>query len=632
MNYDILFDKRLNQNHLQSEVQQIPATILSALSAFNEAAILLDTKFIVAFINEKANEMLKRISGYHFEPGESILNLLHNEQQVGLKNHLDRALAGTDVQYELELIRNGRPIWLECTYKPLRNEYGINGVCALFRDITFIKEAEETQQKRKEAEEKYFRSKVLFEAFMENTPLTAWIADERGIIHYLNRTFRKLYNLPQDNLPRRMEEIFPKDLVEEYMENNILALRSGHTVELVERTLKPDGTMAIYKVYKFPMAIDGEMMIGGWSIEITEETRLQEQLTHSIERYSYVNEATSDAIYDWDVASNILYRGKGFALLFGYHDPYVSLEFRFSRIHPDDVAEVKKIYLGCLEDNSIRRWKIKYRFKDAKGVYKNVVDKAFIVREEGKAIRVIGAIQDITEYNQLQEKLVLQEESKKREIVRSIIETQEKERRQLSVELHDNVNQILSSCKLMLEVAKDNKDKAPLLTERSYHSIQLAIEEIRKISHNLNPSAVEDFGLKEAVAEMIDKVNVSGKVNVVFKFKQTGKKTTIKSEDKIAVYRIIQEQLNNIIRHANANAVVVDLLVKSNEIFLTIEDDGKGFDPQKIKSGIGLKNIHHRVEYYNGKIFINTAKNKGCTLNIFLDLLAIKRNNSSCLS
>src|SRR5687768_1718875 len=101
MNYDILFDKRLNKNHLQSEVDQIPPTILSALSAFNEAVILLDTKLIVAFVNEKANEMLKIISGYCFEPGENILNLLHNEQQVDLKNHLDHALAGNDVQYEL---------------------------------------------------------------------------------------------------------------------------------------------------------------------------------------------------------------------------------------------------------------------------------------------------------------------------------------------------------------------------------------------------------------------------------------------------------------------------------------------------------------------------------------------------
>jgi two-component system sensor histidine kinase UhpB len=234
---------------------------------------------------------------------------------------------------------------------------------------------------------------------------------------------------------------------------------------------------------------------------------------------------------------------------------------------------------------------------------------------------VIGAIQDITEYNQLQEKLVLQEESKKRAIVRSIIETQEKERRQLSVELHDNVNQILSSCKLMLELAKENKEKAPLLTEKSYHGIQLAIAEIRKISHSLNPSAVEDFGLKEAIAEMVDKINLSEKVKVSFKFSTTGKKTLLKSEDKIAIYRIVQEQLNNIVKHADAKNVLVEIAMKSSQVRLLIEDDGNGFNPKKANKGIGLKNIHHRVEYYHGTISIETGRKKGCRMSITLNIL-----------
>jgi PAS domain S-box-containing protein len=624
MNYDILFDNRLNKKHLQSDILRLPSIVYSTLSVLNEALILLDADFVIAFANGRANEILNKISGHYFEAGESILGLLHYEQQIDLKRHLDEALNGNEVLHEVKIQKNSTPFLLELAFKPLKSEHGINGVCVLLKEIIHIKKAEGAEYTKTETEQKYLYSKTLFEAFVENNPLTGWITDEKGIIHYLNGVFRKLYSIPQDKLPMHMEEIFPKDLTEEYAENNLRVIKCGHTLELVERTLKPDGSMAIYKVYKFPIIINGQTMIGGWAIEITEETRLQEQLTHSIERYSYVNEATLDAIYDWDIATNIVYRGKGFALLFGYHAPYIPLDFRFSLIHPDDVEEVKKMYLGALTDENIRRWKINYRFKDATNIYKNVVDKAFIVRENGKAIKVMGAIQDITEYNQLQEKLVLQEESKKREIVRSIIETQEKERRQLSVELHDNVNQILSSCKLMLEVAKDNIEKAPLLTEKSYQSIQLAIEEIRKISHNLNPSAVEDFGLKEAIAEMIDKVNASGKITVVFKFEQDGKRTPIKSEDKIAVYRIIQEQLNNIIRHANARKVLVDLSVKSNEIDLTIEDDGKGFDPKKIRKGIGLKNIHHRVEYYHGKISLETERNKGCKMKIFLNLAAGK--------
>jgi PAS domain S-box-containing protein len=623
MNYDIIIDKKINQNSLQADLQQLPTSIYSILTSVNEPLILLDAKLIIAFINEAANAVIKKVSGIFFNPGENILDLLEGEEQINLKKHLEQALSGKYVQQRIKILNNNEWIWLECLFKPLNSDHGINGISAVLKNISLVTDDESERNKKKE--ENRFHGKALFESFMENTPLSAWITDAKGIIHYLNPAFRKLYDLPLDDLSRTMDEIFPADLSDEYKENNLLALKSGHMIEVVERTLKPDGTMAIYRVFKFPMTIEGEVMIGGWSIEITEEAKLQEQLTNSIERYSFVNEATSDAIYDWDTTDNILYRGKGFAILFGYHDPYVPLEFRFIRIHPADIEHVKKTYLSALEDATLKRWKLKYRLKDARGIYKNVVDKAFIIRENGKVVRVIGAIQDITEYNQLQEKLVLQEESKKRAIVRSIIETQEKERRQLSVELHDNVNQILSSCKLMLEVAKENKDKAPLLTEKSYQSIQLAITEIRKISHNLNPSAVEDFGLREAITEMVDEINLSEKVKVDFKFSATAKKTPLKSEDKIAVYRIVQEQLNNILKHANAKNVFIELAINPLKIYLFIEDDGNGFNPKKINKGIGLKNIHHRVEYYHGTIAIESGKNKGCKMTITLNISSISK-------
>lgn len=624
MDQDIIFDKKINRDHLSSDLQHLPQSIYSALASFDEALLLLNEELTIVFLNTKAKEVVKKISEKFIDAGENILDVLKVRDRDNLKNYLDEVLVGRSIHYELEILKAGPSMWLECSYKPLKGEQGITGICVMLKDISVIKELEERENKRNSSEQKGFQSKMLFETFMENTPLTAWITDDKGMMLYLNPAFRKLYNLPLDNVARHMDEIFPKDLAEEYFENNSLAMTSGHMVEVVERTLKPDGSMAVYKAYKFPMKIGNQTLVGGWALEITEETRLQEQLTNSIERYGYVNEATSDAIYDWETGSNMLYRGKGFAILFGYHDPYVPLEFRFTRIHPNDVARVKKVYFNSVKDPAVKRWKIKYRFKDAKGVYKNVVDKAFIIRENGKVVRVIGAMQDITEYNQLQEQLVLQEESKKRAIVRSIIETQEKERRQLSVELHDNVNQILSSCKLMLEVAKENKDKAPLLTEKSYQSIQLAMAEIRKISHDLNPSAVEDFGLKEAITEIIDKINLSGKLKVIFKFSLNGKKIQLKSEDKIAIYRIVQEQLNNIMKHAQAKNVLVDLSVKSSVVNLLIEDNGKGFNSKKINKGIGLKNIHHRVEYYHGTINIDTAPNKGCRMTIVLNISPVR--------
>ena len=227
---------------------------------------------------------------------------------------------------------------------------------------------------------------------------------------------------------------------------------------------------------------------------------------------------------------------------------------------------------------------------------------------------------DITEQKELQRKLVQQEKENKKEMVRSIIETQEKERRKLSVELHDNINQILSSCKLMLEVARENGENAPVLTEKAYQSLQTVISEIRKLSHELNPSAIDDVGLLDAINEMIDKINASEKLTVRFDHDRTDYNDNINQQDKIAVYRIIQEQLSNIIKHAKATEVTIQLTQSGSQLFLEIMDNGIGFDPATVKKGLGLKNISNRVEYYHGKLEISQAK--GCHMRIVLNMVS----------
>ena len=227
---------------------------------------------------------------------------------------------------------------------------------------------------------------------------------------------------------------------------------------------------------------------------------------------------------------------------------------------------------------------------------------------------------EITEQMNLQEKLIFQEKNKKSEIVKSIIETQEKERRELSIELHDNVNQILSSCKLMLEVAQENKEHTEALIARSSDSLQVAITEIRKISHDLNPSTIDDIGIVEAINELIEKMHLTGKIVMQFNHEGFGKSLPLISEDKIAIYRIVQEQLNNIIKHADATQVHIDLKMDFPFVSLKIKDDGRGFDTLRAKRGLGLKNIYHRVEYYRGNMDLVSEVNHGCLLDIKLNL------------
>jgi signal transduction histidine kinase len=167
----------------------------------------------------------------------------------------------------------------------------------------------------------------------------------------------------------------------------------------------------------------------------------------------------------------------------------------------------------------------------------------------------------------------------------------------------------------MLEYVKESNQAAPGLLEKCQQNLQRAINEIRKISHELNPSVLEDIGLAEAIEELIEKINITGKLKIYFKNKLSDA-LTLKEEAKITLYRIIQEQLCNILKHAGASKVILTLSYTDGTVLLSLEDDGKGFDVQKVKQGLGLKNIRDRVAYYDGTYAIVSEPGKGCKVDV----------------
>ncbi|HEX8314874.1 MAG TPA: PAS domain S-box protein, partial [Flavisolibacter sp.] len=417
-------------------------------------------------------------------------------------------------------------------------------------------------------------------------------------------------------------ELFDAQIAIDYHFNNQHVLKTGQAVETIEKGIKANGEEQVLKIYKFPLLVNNQKMVGGWAVDITDQVELQERLIKSVERHEYVNEATSDAIYDWDFSTKRLYISTRFQELFGYAEREISIRQRMKHIHPNDLSNFKEVVFSSLRDTSVNRWQVEYRLKNASGNYQTVLDKAVIMRGEKTVLRVIGALQDVTAQKDLQTRLVQQEMRNKQELIKSIIEAQEKERRQLSVELHDNVNQMLASCKLMLEVAIESGSNAKMLTEKTYQSIQTVIDEIRRISHDLNPSAIADVGLVEAIEQLIEKINLAGKTNIQFVPNRVSYHQFLGDEDKIAIFRIVQEQLNNILKHARAKNVIIKLDVANGLIKLCIKDDGVGFDLIKCKKGLGLRNIYNRVEYYGGTIHIATSEGKGCEMCISLKTLA----------
>jgi len=228
-------------------------------------------------------------------------------------------------------------------------------------------------------------------------------------------------------------------------------------------------------------------------------------------------------------------------------------------------------------------------------------------------------VHDITEQKKMEAKLLRQKIQKEKEITQAVIAAQDHVSNELGKELHDNVSQILSTANIMLDYfqQKNCEDKEDCL-KKSKEYILLAIKEIRKISKSLNTSRIKEE-LLGPVEEIVSNLRLSLPVSIKLDFDLTLEKL-LSPGQKLMVFRIIQEQTNNIIKYAQASELVIAVKKKNNSFHLVIQDDGKGFDLKEVKNGIGLTNIRNRVEAFNGSLNIISSSGQGCCIDILVPL------------
>jgi two-component system NarL family sensor kinase len=226
--------------------------------------------------------------------------------------------------------------------------------------------------------------------------------------------------------------------------------------------------------------------------------------------------------------------------------------------------------------------------------------------------------------NRQNAKLLLETNRLEKLRFKAVIESEEKERKRIAEELHDGLGQLLSTAKMNVAslddavALSDAEDKVVFQTSLSL--IDEAVSEVRNISHNLMPGALIKLGLIPAISDLVKKINTSGKMKIDFDYDTNFEKLNETSE--IAIFRIVQEILNNSIKHSQAKNMTIELKKMGAEILLLITDNGIGLDVSKIEKskGIGWKNIHSRVAILNGVIDIQSIKNSGTKIRITLNI------------
>jgi signal transduction histidine kinase len=230
---------------------------------------------------------------------------------------------------------------------------------------------------------------------------------------------------------------------------------------------------------------------------------------------------------------------------------------------------------------------------------------------------------DITEQRKLSQQLIEQEIQKQKQLTQATIDGQEKERLEIGKELHDNINQHLTTTRLYLEVAKEQASGPVLeMIQLSHKTLVGIINELRRLSQSLVPPTLGDLGLVESIYDLCDSLRSTHTFNIEF-YHRHFNEDPLPANLKLMFFRIIQEQASNIIRHAQASNVNIRLQSDAEYIILTVTDNGIGFDQVRCKKGLGFNNIFNRSSLFNGKMEIKAAPGKGCTLTVIVPLATL---------
>ena len=257
-------------------------------------------------------------------------------------------------------------------------------------------------------------------------------------------------------------------------------------------------------------------------------------------------------------------------------------------------------------------------FKKDGTLFWNRLSITHIFDDSNKVSYIIGIQEDVTaskENEAIQRKIDNQKLIEKTTLI-----AEQKQKNEIGEELHDNVNQILATLKLYINVAINQKDRQTEMLEKSDEMIVFAIDEIRKLSRNLVSTSIKKECFQQTISELICSMQIALPFSIELIFDEAIEEHLSESL-MLTFYRIIQEQLNNIIKYAKPTCVTIKFGMANDIINLSIKDDGVGFNKEITAQGIGLKNMSHRVEIEKGNFTVITSVGNGCEIKIDMPIV-----------
>ncbi len=465
-------------------------------------------------------------------------------------------------------------------------------------------------KKIKTANVKLAESEYKYRSLVEHTNELINKSDKDGRIVFASNRFKeKLEFTDKELFSLRIPDILAEESQHQYRPNPTKS-EVGEIITTTQKTFKSKSGKKIIVEGTVVLDYEKEIFTGATAYfnDITEKNQLHNNLLSSEEKYRQLFDFTPLPMWLYHPETlNILQVNKAAINNYGYSEKEFT-NMTIMDIRPqEDKPKIKKIVNNLIQLNKIFNGEFCHLKKSGEKIDVHVYAIPVLINGEK---RILATAMDITEKKLFEQKLTA-----------AIIKTQEDERYELGGELHDNVCQILATSQFSLGMMKKSLPvELKEFFDQTQQYISLATTEIRDLSHRLAPAFFDDATLEDAFKNLLRTFNIENKYELNLYFDKDAKNYPTSHDIQLNLYRILQEQLRNISKHANASRIEVSVTINNDVLQMKIADNGIGFDIYGNKPGIGLANMNRRSQLFSGKFTIDSTVGNGCNIVVEIPL------------
>ena len=551
-----------------------------------------------------------------------------------MQGYFDRQLlflektGSVSIKYQIEHPTTHEKYWLEEEIRKrhdalLKDEYIVGKIINVTTRELYEEAIQETEARFKiELEDDRKKLELIM-----NSSLDAIICmDLEGRISLWNPQAEKIFQWKeQEVMGKRMSEVIIPEKYRKIHEQGLKHYLSTGENKVLNKViqiggLRKDGEEVPLELSIIHVKSEKANFFCSYIRDITERKKAYDTLKSSEQKYRSLFENMTMGILEVDNEERIVYANKSFENIVGYtfqelvgrRASEVFLHDNEQRQEMEEIARMRKEGKESLYEVSLSR-------KDGT-LAQVVISGAPTFEIDGSVKGSIGIHWDVTEIRRTQQELLSERITREQQLLETKLQAEEEQRSQIGRDLHDGVGQMLAYMQLYIGLLKTNQQFGEKEISQLEKTVDNTIQQVRTLSRTLAPPSIRDLGLREAIMELVESYSILQRPKFHLKIYSSRYNQHLRLEQKIMIYRVLQELISNTFKYADAENVRIKFSFEKSgkEMMFEYEDDGKGFDLSHVRKGVGLESIRSRVEYYKGSVKYDTSPGKGMIAVIML--------------